>query len=145
MGFRRGFKAEANRISLRVRAKLSLTSFHPIDPVAVCQHFDIDLIKLSALSVDATQFLQADQSTFSAVTVPRGHRTAIVHNDAHHQHRQRSNICHELAHCFLAHASAPPLTDNGERTRDSELEAEAHYLGGVLLVPDEAAKHILLR
>ena len=92
MGFRRGFKAEANRISLRVRAKLALTNSDPIDPADVCRHFDIDLIELSTLSVDAMRFLQADQSSFSAVIVPRGHRTAIVHNDAHHPFRQRSNI-----------------------------------------------------
>jgi Zn-dependent peptidase ImmA (M78 family) len=102
------------------------------------------LMMLSELSVDAARFLDIDRSSFSAVTVPRGHRTAIVHNDAHHLYRRRSNICHELAHCFLGHEGSPPLTDDGERTRDSEQEAEAHFLGGVLLVPDEAAKRIVL-
>ncbi len=145
MGLRRGFKAEANRISLRVRGKLSLASSDPIDPAAICRHFDIDLIKLSELPLDATRFLRAEKSSFSAVTVPCGHRRAIVHNDAHVPYRQRSNICHELAHCFLGHECAPPLMDTGERTRDSEQEAEAHFLGGVLLVPDEAAKRIVLR
>lgn len=145
MGLRRGFKAQANRISLRVREKLSLAPSDPVDPVIVCRYFDIDLIELSALSVDAARFLQADQSSFSAVTVPRGYRTAIVHNDAHSRFRQNSNICHELAHCFLGHEGAAPLTENGERTRDSEQEAEAHFLGGVLLIPDEAAKRIVLR
>lgn len=144
MGLRRGFKAEANRISLRVREKLLLSPSDPIDPSAVCKHFDIDLIKLSELSVDATRFLNVNRSSFSAVTVPRAQRTAIVHNDAHHPYRRRSNICHELAHCFLGHEGAPPLTDDGERTRDSGQEEEAHFLGGVLLVPDEAAKRIVL-
>jgi len=37
------------------------------------------------------------------------------------------------------------LTDQGERTRDSAQEEEAHFLGGVLLLPDEAAKLIALR
>lgn len=145
MGFRRGFKANANRISVRVREKLSLAPSDPIDPAVVCRHFEIDLIKLSSLSLDARRFLQFDQTSFSAVTVPRGHRTAIVHNDSHSPYRQRSNICHELAHCFLGHECAPPLTKNGERTRDSEQEAEAQYLGGVLLIPDEAAKRIVFR
>jgi Zn-dependent peptidase ImmA (M78 family) len=145
VGLRRGFKAEANRVSLRVRAKLSLAQIDPIDPASVCKHFDINLIKLSELSIDATRFLQIDQSSFSAVTVPRGHRRAIVHNDSHGPVRQRSNICHELAHCFLGHECAPPLTADGDRTRDSEQEAEAHFLAGVLLIPDDAAKRIVLR
>lgn len=145
MGLRRGFKAEANRISARVREKLSLAANDPIKPAAICRLFDIDLIELSKLPVDAREFLQVDRSSFSAVTIPCAHRRAIVHNDAHHPFRQNSNICHELAHCFLGHEFAPPLTDQGERTRDSAQEEEAHFLGGVLLLPDEAAKLIALR
>lgn len=145
MEFRRGFKAEANRIALRVREKLALASIDPIDPVAVCKHFDISLLRLSDLDVDVSRFLGSDRSRFSAVTVPRGHQTVIVHNDSHDPCRQRSNICHELAHCFLGHECAPPLTVAGERTRDSGQESEAHFLGGVLLLPDEAAKRIVLR
>lgn len=145
MGLRRGFKAEANRIALRVREKLSLAPIAPIDPILVCKHFDIGLLKLSELDVDVARFLGADRSQFSAVTVPRGHQTAILHNDSHDPKRQRSNICHELAHCFLGHACVPPLTADGERTRDSAQEEEAHFLGGVLLLPDEAAKRIVLR
>lgn len=143
MSFRRGFKAEANRISLRVREQIGVRSIDPIDPIEICAHFDIDLIKLSELECDASRFLGADNSVFSAVTVPCGARTGIVHNDTHHWNRQRSNICHELAHCFLGHRHAPPLTDDGQRTRDSGIEAEANFLAGALLIPNEAAIHIV--
>jgi Zn-dependent peptidase ImmA (M78 family) len=57
--------------------------------------------------------------------------------------RQRSNIAHELAHCFLGHDCTAPLADDGERSRDSEVEEEAVWLAGVLLVPNEAAIHIV--
>jgi Zn-dependent peptidase ImmA (M78 family) len=77
------------------------------------------------------------------VTVPCGWQTAIVHNESHHRYRQRSNICHELAHCFLGHECTPPLTESGERIRDGGIEAEANFLAGALLIPNEAAVHIL--
>jgi Zn-dependent peptidase ImmA (M78 family) len=115
--YRRGFKAEANRIALRVRAQMKLRPIDPIDPLVICEHFDVKLIELSKLDPQSP-FLCNDNSPFSAVTVPRGSTTAIVHNDSHHPYRQRSNICHELAHCFLGHTSTRPLTPDGERARD---------------------------
>lgn len=68
----------------------------------------------------------------------------IVHNDNHHEHRQRSNICHELAHCFLGHKSTPPLNAAGERMHDGGIEAEANFLAGCLLLPNEAAVHVVM-
>jgi hypothetical protein len=79
----------------------------PLDPIdEICAHFDIVLMKLSELGCDAGAFLGTESSSFSAVTVPCGPTTAIVHSDSHDQHRQRSNICHELGHCFLGHQCA---------------------------------------
>ena len=143
MAFRHGFKADANRIALRVRAQMGLLPTAPIDPALVCAHFDIVLLKLSELDCDASRFLGANRSAFSAATVPYGAATAIVHNDTHHPFRQRSNICHELAHSFLGHECTPPLTEDGERARDGGIEAEANFLAGALLISNEAALHIV--
>lgn len=142
MPLRRGFKAEANRIALRVRARMGLGAVDPVDPFEICTHFDIQVIRLSEVD-PRSPFLQRESSAFSAVTVPCGVQTAIVHNDSHHPYRQRSNLCHELAHCFLGHECAPPLTENGERTRDGGIEEEANFLAGALLIPNEAALHIV--
>lgn len=142
MGFRHGFKAEANRIAVRVRECMGLSAIAPINPLEVCAHFDIRVIPLSELD-DTSPFLSYAGSAFSAVTVPCGFHTAIVHNDSHHAHRQRSNICHELAHCFLGHECTPPLTETGERARDGGAEAEANFLAGALLITNEAALHIV--
>jgi hypothetical protein len=142
LGFARGFKAEANRIALRVRAQMALNPIDPIDPIVICEHFDIGLIRLSELDPQSI-FLADENSCFSAVTVPCGFTTAIVHNDSHHAYRQRSNICHELAHCFLGHKYTSPLTPSGERARDGGIEAEANFLAGALLVSNEAAIHIV--
>jgi hypothetical protein len=141
LGFQRGFKAKANRIALSVRAQMGLSAVDSIDPIDVCAHFEIVLVKLSEVDPGST-FLVDDNSSFSAVTVPCGVATAIVHNDTHHPYRQRSNISHELAHCFLGHKCAPPLTPSGERARDGGIEAEANFLAGALLMPNEAAIYV---
>lgn len=143
MAFRRGFKAEANRIALRVRAQMGLDEIDAVDPVAICAHYDIPLFELSEIAPESPFLDPRHNSAFSAVTVPCGYQTAIVHNDTHHIHRQRSNICHELAHCFLGHKSAPPLTSEGHRSRDSEIEEEANFLAGALLLPNEAALYLV--
>ncbi|RVD53569.1 MAG: ImmA/IrrE family metallo-endopeptidase [Mesorhizobium sp.] len=125
-----------------MREKMGLRPVDPIDPAEICTHFGISLYRLS--DIDPTSaFLGPGQSSFSAVTVPCGGDTAIVHNNSHHHYRQRSNICHELAHCFLGHKCTPPLTEEGERVRDGSIEAEANFLGGAILLPNEAAIHIL--
>jgi Zn-dependent peptidase ImmA (M78 family) len=141
--FRWGFKAEANRIAVRIREQMGLTASDPIDPIEVCREFDIELIPLSQSDIDTSAFLGKDRAVFSAVTVPRGARTAIVHNDSHHRYRQRSNICHELGHCFLGHKHTPPLTSSGERIRDGSIEGEANFLAGALLLTNEGALHVL--
>ena len=142
MAFRRGFKAEANRIALRIRDRMGLGPTDPIDPFEICTRYDIRVIRLSDID-PLSLFLRDASSAFSAVTVPCGHETAIVHNDAHHPYRRRSNVCHELAHCFLGHECTPPLTEDGERARDGGIEAEANFLAGALLIPNEAALHIV--
>lgn len=142
MALRRGFKAEANRIALRIRDRMGLSPTDPLDPFEVCTRLDIQVIRLSEID-PRSLFLHGQSSAFSAVTVPRGIETAIVHNDSHHPYRQRSNLCHELAHCFLGHKCTPPLTEKGERARDGGIEEEANFLGGALLIPNEAALHIV--
>ncbi|MBU6464457.1 MAG: ImmA/IrrE family metallo-endopeptidase, partial [Proteobacteria bacterium] len=98
---------------------------------------------LSRINPESTFLCSENSSFFSAVTVPRGIQTTIVHNDSHHPYRQRSNVCHELAHCFLGHRCTPPLTESGERARDGGVEAEANYLAGTLLMPNEATVYVL--
>lgn len=143
MRFERGFKAKANRIALKVRSSLGLSEIERFEPEEACRHFDIDLIRMTDLGCDCSIFEGNDSSRFSAVTVLCGRRIAIVHNDCHHVYRQRSNICHELAHLFLGHKAYPPLSSDGERFHDKGVEAEADFLGGALLMTQAAALHVL--
>ncbi len=139
----RGFKARANRIAVAVRGDLGLGACDPLDPLAVCQHFDIDVVPLTSLGSKVAHFTDIERGAFSAVTVPCGIRRAIVHNDRHHPDRQRSNLMHELAHAFLGHRPCSAFNCDGERHYDGGTEAEASFLAGALLITNEAAWHIV--
>ncbi|HEY0413298.1 MAG TPA: ImmA/IrrE family metallo-endopeptidase [Allosphingosinicella sp.] len=139
----RGFKSRADRIALEVREKVGLTPTDTLDVQAVCDHMEITVIKMTDLPCDVSELCDNDNDCFSAMLVYAGMRLAIVHNDTHHPHRQRSNICHELSHCFLGHKACHLVNDNGARVHDGDIEAEANYLAGSLLLPREAAVHVL--
>lgn len=139
----RGFKAKANRMAIDVRADLGFSACDPLDPLAVCNHFEIEIVPLTSLGPKIAHFTDVERGAFSAVTVPCGMRRAIVHNDRHHPDRQRSNIMHELAHAFLGHKPCSAFNCDGERQYDGGVEAEASFLAGTLLITNEAAWHIV--
>jgi hypothetical protein len=61
-------------LKAEMREKMGLAPISPMDPVAICTVFDIDLIRLCDLGGDVSSFLGSQRSAFSAVTVPCGHR-----------------------------------------------------------------------
>lgn len=149
MGFRRGFKTEADGIAREIRQELGLNLTDRVDPLKLAEHLDIPVIPLSALRQEVPaivrHFSRSDQSAFSAVTVFDGLRRVIVHNDSHSAGRRASNVAHEISHGLLLHPARPPLDGHGNRDWDREQELEADWLAGVILVPDEAALLIVRR
>jgi Zn-dependent peptidase ImmA (M78 family) len=146
---RRGFKAEANEIALEVRRELGVIPIDRLDAWALARHLDIPVHPLSALHQWAAaalhHFSEVHPAVFSAVTVFDGPRRAIYHNDAHNPGRQASNLAHELAHGLLLHPPTPALDDRGCREWDQNIEDEATWLGGVLLITEQAALSIARR
>lgn len=140
MAFQRGFKADATRLAHEVRDELGLTPFDPLDPWVLGEHLTIPIDALSSLrdvAARACDLLGGTSSgEFSAMVVMVGRRRHIVHNDSHALTRQRSNICHELAHALLLHEGH--ALQNGRLMYERDQEDEAHWLGGLLLVADEA-------
>jgi Zn-dependent peptidase ImmA (M78 family) len=140
---RHGFKAEANDIAREVRAELGLAPIDPLDPWRLAHHLDIPVKPLSSMREHAPsaayRFSRVDTTAFSAVTVFRGRERHIIHNDFHSQGRQASNLAHELAHALLHHPPTPALNEVGSRNWDQTMEDEASWLGGALLVSEEAA------
>lgn len=150
MTLRRGFKAEANEIALEVRSELGLRPIDPLDVWVLARHLEIPVHQLSVLHQWAPTALRhfsvVHPSVFSAVTVFDGPISrAIYHNDAHSTGRQSSNLAHELAHGLLLHPPTPALDDRGCRDWDQDIEDEATWLGGVLLITEQASLSIARR
>jgi hypothetical protein len=140
---RRGFKKDANALTREVRADLGLTPVDPLDPFALAGFLEIPVRPLSDLrewAMEAVHHLmERDPSAFSAVTIFEGHRKTIWHNDGHARVRQRSNVAHEIAHALLFHTPGSDPDPIHARPWDRSVEDEAQWLGGALLVPEEAA------
>ena len=145
MGFRRGFKTEANELTVEVRGELGLSLYQALDPFVLAEFLEIPIVGLSDFVREAPairHLLDVEPEVFSAVTVFAGSQRTIVHNDAHAPSRQRSNLTHELAHGLLLHPPTPALDDTGCRHWNQQIEDEASWLAGALLVPETAAMAI---
>jgi hypothetical protein len=143
MKLRRGFKKEAHDYAREFRNELKLPLNAPLCPRRLAEHLEIPIIALSSLRPLAPKpidyLLGPGRNQFFAVTISIGYRRFILHNDGNPPTRQVSNLAHELSHAILGHPPSPPFNENGERTLDQEIEKEAVWLGGTLLISEEAA------
>ena len=148
MSLRRGFKAHANRLALRLRRGQNRAPHDPIDLEIIASHLEIPIVRLSSFAKTNPRAVQhlsiTDSDAFSATTIrlETGKRI-IIHNDSHHPRRQRSNLSHEISHVLLGHPFTYPIDNSGCRNHDRDLEDEANWLGATILISDEAALHIL--
>lgn len=147
MAYRRGFKTEANEIAREIRRELHLRAVDPLDPWGLAKHLAIPVQPLSELAGQARAAMkyltETEPSAFSAATVFCGTARVIVYNDAHSRGRQASDLAHELSHALLQHPARPALDNRGCRDWDSDVEDEATWLAGALLVSEEAALAIV--
>ena len=146
MAFRRGFKSAAPDLAGEVRLGMGIGRFERLDPRALADWLAIPIIDLSSFERSAPEvghLLRVEPRVFSAVTVLAGPRRTIVHNDAHSLVRQNSIISHELSHGLLQHpptpTPTPALDDSGCRVWNQDIEDEASWLAGCILVTPEAA------
>jgi hypothetical protein len=148
MAYRRGFKSEAEATGREIRRELGLAPLDPLDPRALAAHLEIPIVALSDIAHSRPAILpllRHEQAAFSAITVFSGSGRLIVHNDSHSPGRQNSNIAHELAHGLLLHPPTPALDNKGCREWDEDIEDEANWLAGVLLITEDAALSIVRR
>ena len=139
---RRGFMAEATALACQVRAELEIGKFAHLDPRTLAGSLGVPVWDLSGMldqCPDVGYLLTTEPDVFSAVTVFAGPRRTIVHNDGHVPARQNSNLAHELSHALLHHPPTPALDDIGNRIWNQDIEDEAAYLAGCLLMTPEAA------
>lgn len=139
---RRGFKAEAKRLSLELRDELGMDAHCPFDPYALAALYGIEVINLSDLECDPkakTHFSEPDRAVFSGALIPIGSRTVILENDTHPRVRRRSTVSHEMSHVVLEHPFGVSLTDERKCGLGGDQEEEADWLYGELLIPMDGA------
>ena len=141
---RRGFKAEAERISLRIRGELGLTAHDRLDCELLAAHLEIPVLGLEGLvesgaSPKSVARLASQEARFSALTLCVGARRLIVYNPAESPGRHANSLAHELSHVLLDHPTEPPLDGAGCRRWNGAVEEEADCLAGTLLVPRDGA------
>jgi hypothetical protein len=141
---RPGFKAQAERIALELRAELGLAPDDRLAPAALAAHLAIPVLALDDLRDEvalpaSVERLSQPGAAFSALTVCAGPRRLIVYNPRHPPGRRANSLAHELAHIILEHPPAPPLDQAGRRLWHDAQEAEADWQAAALLVPREGA------
>lgn len=140
---------EAEETAKQIRAELGLNLYARLEPSRLLQYLEIPVLPLSALTkikpdpalAAAVRYLLVeDTSALSAATVFLGRERLIVHNDGHAPDRIASNLSHEAAHALLLHEPRPSLDASGCRDWHDDVEKEAAYLAGCLLIPGPAAR-----
>jgi hypothetical protein len=143
---RRGFKEQAKKLAVEVREELGLDAFARLDPRQLADLYGVPVYALTEMDrwgcSDAalTRFADDDAATFSAALIPHGTGRLIIDNDCHAPTRRSASVAHEMAHVLLEHPfGAAILTPAGCRAVALDIEEEANWFGGELLVPFRAA------
>lgn len=138
-------QAKMTELAAEERGNLGLTLFEPLDLHRLAEEYGVPIYCLTELADEASAavayFSQEGSQRWSAALIPIGSGRVIIENDSHSLARRRSSIGHELSHHLLEHPFQEMLlTDDGCHRFDPELEVQATFLSGQLLIPDAAAR-----
>ena len=140
---RRGFKSQAEKISLSLRADIGLAAHDKLIPKTYLE--SIGYIIWTAEEVPGVdpdhlaQLLERDPDSWSGVTLRENGFIAIIVNSAHPPTRQANTLMHEWAHIHLRHK--PNRVDRSKKgllllsEYPPEIEEEADWLAGAALLP----------
>ncbi len=139
MSLPRGFKANAERESLRLRRELGLTPTQVLDITKLAEHLDVEIISAGDL-IDVTRLEELERIqaySFSAATFEIAGHTFVVTSPLRTATRQASDIAHELSHLLLKHELSEIREVSGVpfRTCRPDEEEQATSFGGTLLLP----------
>jgi hypothetical protein len=135
----RGFKANAERESLRLRRELGLAPTQALDVTRLAGHLGVEIISAGDL-VDVTRLEELERIqaySFSAATFEVAGRTFVVTSPLRAAPRQASDIAHEMSHLLLRHELSEIREVSGVpfRTCRPDEEEQATSFGGTLLLP----------
>ncbi len=139
----RGFKTRCENLALQLRSELRLKKTDPLTPEQLAEHLSVIVVSpddLPGLSEKALRQLHRDRDSWSAVTVSYLGIEIIIFNSLHSDGRQSTDMMHELAHILLKHRPFEMVffsdkVDVRLREYDAEVEEEANWLAGCLLLP----------
>jgi hypothetical protein len=137
-------QAAMREVAEEERAGLGLGPDDPFDPYALCAEHGIPVYSigdLSGVSQEAVEhFTRTKTGSWSAALVPVGTARMIIENPAHHPHRRRANISHELGHHLLEHPfTGVLLSESHAEAFAANHEKQATFMAGELLIPKSAA------
>jgi Zn-dependent peptidase ImmA (M78 family) len=137
---KRGFKAEAEKISNRLRNELNLKPNDKLCAFDLANHLEVRVFIPKELGFSGQEEKKLlHTSGWSAFSSEKDGKYFIIHNNAHSDNRQQSNIMHELAHIICKHKIPPEKLKfhflSTMRCFDPQQEAEAEHLGSVLQLP----------
>jgi len=138
---RRGFKAEAERLAIRLRTELGHGSVEALDVERLAGHVGAEVRSAADLVdlADLEELERLQPGAFSAATfqLPRGRVVIVTNPVGTTSARRKSDVAHELAHLLLKH-DVRRVQRVGPFTFvdcDPEQEEEANWLAGCLLLP----------
>ncbi len=146
----RGFKTRCENLSLQLRRELGLKKTAPLAAEVLAEHLGIFLWKPSDIQglpqATLAVLTRRGNTVWSAVTISFGGFHTVIYNPAHTEARQSSDIMHELSHVLLVHEPSQIVVTPDQpfvlRSYNEELEEQATWLAGCLLLPREALVHI---
>jgi len=134
---KRGFKAEAERTSIRYRKELDLEGHAPLCAFKLAEHLKIGVFKANEWVNSAKDIQLLNGSDWSALTMKgKSGSTIIIHNPYNSPARQQADIMHELSHIICGHSFENHDTGfqlpMGMRSFNELFEEEAKCLGATL-------------
>ena len=139
-----GFKAGANRVAVGLRRQMGLSASSPINLHTLLEKLGIAAAPLTAFEAQCpgqvAELNTVGGGGFSALLLSTGDGgRMILYNDTHGIGRQNSNLAHEISHALLAHSPEIVSGCSSCRDFDQDVENEASFLAGCILVPNDAA------
>lgn len=139
MSLPRGFKANAERESVRLRKEMGLAPSQALDMTRLAAHLNVQVVNAGELiDIARLEELERIQAySFSAATFDIAEKKVIVTSPLRSPGRMASDIAHELAHLVLGHQLSEVREIDGVpfRTCSPEEEEQATAFGGTLLLP----------
>jgi hypothetical protein len=138
---RRGFKAEAERLAVRLRGELGRRPNEAIGVDQLAKHIGVDVRSADELvdraALERLEDLQPGCFNAATFHLPDGRIVAVTNPVASSEARRVSDLAHELAHILLKHDIRQVHRVAGFTffDCDPEQEEEANWLAGCLLLP----------